>query len=93
MTSCASVVADHRLFLVRDVRHLGALMEGALDGRHFVVLGGDRPVFHVRLDSDGAFAITRVDIDDAGIHRALPAELWRHTLGHALLGGSLAAVP
>ena len=59
-------------------------------GREFVVLGADRPAYHVKLDTAG-YQIQRVDDDTSAampMHSTAP-DLVRHTLGNALACGLL----
>lgn len=59
-------------------------------GREFVVLGADRPAYHVTLDTAG-YQIQRVDDDSCAatpMHSTAP-DLVRHTLGNALACGLL----
>jgi len=59
-------------------------------GREFVVLGADRPAYHVKLDFAG-YQIQRVDDDrsEALSMRSTAPDLIRHTLGNALACGLL----
>lgn len=58
-------------------------------GREFVVAGADRPAFHVQLDH-GGYQIRRTDHGDTQTaHRATVPDLFKHTLGNALVCGLL----
>jgi hypothetical protein len=59
-------------------------------GRHFVVAGGDRPVYQVQLDSSG-FEVIRVDVDPLGAaptHSSKP-EFLQHPVASAMACGRL----
>lgn len=59
-------------------------------GRHFIVAGGDRPAYQVRLDSSG-FEVIRVDVDPLGTaptHSSKP-EFLQHPVASAMACGRL----
>jgi len=83
------------LVRVRSVDDLGLMVKESelltgKPGRDFVVVGADRPAFHVELDPLG-YQFVRLDGDASQPLRtcATPSELANHTLGNALLCGML----
>lgn len=59
-------------------------------GRQFIVAGGDRPAYQVRLDASG-FEIIRVDVDPLGTtptHSSKP-EYFQHPVASAMACGRL----
>ena len=83
------------LIRVRSVDDLGYMVKESeiltgKPGRDFVVVGADRPAFHVELDPLG-YQFIRLDGDSTQPQRtcATPGELAYYTLGNALLCGQL----
>jgi hypothetical protein len=59
-------------------------------GRQFIVVGGDRPAYQVRLDASG-FEVLRVDVDPLGTaptHSSKP-EFQQHPVASAMACGRL----
>ena len=84
-----------KLLRVRNVADLAWLVKESelvtgKPGRHFIVAGGDRPAYQVRLDSSG-FEILRVDVNPLGAaptHSSKP-EFLQHPIASAMASGRL----
>ncbi|WOB11154.1 hypothetical protein [Piscinibacter gummiphilus] len=78
---------------VRSLEDLGYMVKESemltgKPGRDFVVVGADRPAFHVELDAVG-FQFVRLDANVDERTSVSARELTQHTLGNAMLCGML----